>query len=352
VSTEFAVARAASRSTAVVYGLDDDDEDDVGDEDDDDDDDSVMLVSEKPAARPPPGKKAPFKCVPGEVLRVMQDRLASNASKNNVASSSLGTLKAMFADLVQCRGPLLKIAKELDHRMEIVGEGKPVLIADLLLKAIPFEVTKRTSSKSEIAATFVKSWSVLSGIVANSSLSRDLTHQLEAYLSLMGRLESTAEHAITEADEVEKNGKSFRLTGSELHRTMLKDRATKPIPAMSSCAKCGHCLVDEPFSNKETARLNKTMRDNWAKDHAQHEEYIKTGRNPLLDKNGKAVAKHKNPTLLSELLVCHCWQNTIEAFAGGKECFFGCYDTKTKTQFRPGKCPVCVCRCHFVCHKE
>ena len=36
VSTEFAVARAASRSTAVVYGLDDDDEDDVGDEDDDD----------------------------------------------------------------------------------------------------------------------------------------------------------------------------------------------------------------------------------------------------------------------------------------------------------------------------
>jgi hypothetical protein len=137
-------------STAVVYGLD---EDDVGD--DDDDDDSVMLVSEKPAARPPPGKKAPFKCVPGEVLRVMQDRLASNASKNNVASSSLGTLKAMFADLVQCRGPLLKIAKELDHRMEIVGEGKPVLIADLLLKAIPFEVTKRTSSKSEIAATFM-----------------------------------------------------------------------------------------------------------------------------------------------------------------------------------------------------
>ena len=117
--------------------------------DDDNDDDSVMLVSKKPAARPPPGKKAPFKCVPGEVLRVMQDRLASNASKNNVASSSLGTLKAMFADLVQCRGPLLKIAKELDHRMEIVGEGKPVLIADLLLKAIPFEVTKRTSSTAQ-----------------------------------------------------------------------------------------------------------------------------------------------------------------------------------------------------------
>jgi len=79
-------------STAVVYGLDDDDEDDVGDEDDDNDDDSVMLVSEKPAARPPPGKKAPFKCVPGEVLRVMQDRLASNASKNNTVVNLMPTL--------------------------------------------------------------------------------------------------------------------------------------------------------------------------------------------------------------------------------------------------------------------
>ena len=258
----------------------------------------------------------------------------------------------MLADLVQCRGPLIKIATELDHRMEIVGDGKPVLIANLLRQALPFEITKRTSSKSGIAETFVKSWAILSGIVANKNLGHELTHQLESYLSLMGRLESTAEHVLTKADEVDKNGKSIKLTGSELHRTMLKDRTSKPIPAMSSCAKCGHCLVDEPFSNRETARLNKMMQDDWAKDHAQHEEYVKTGRNPLLDKNGKAVAKHKNPTLLSKLLVCHCWQNTIEAFAGGKECFFGCYDAKTKTQFRPGKCPVCVCRCHFVCPKE
>ena len=81
-STKFAAAGAASRSTAAVYDLDDDNEDDdvdVGDE------------SEKPAARPPPGKKASFKCVSGEVLRVMQDRLVSNASKNNVTSSSHGT---------------------------------------------------------------------------------------------------------------------------------------------------------------------------------------------------------------------------------------------------------------------
>jgi hypothetical protein len=353
-STEFAAAGAALRMTAADLDLNDDEDevDDVDDEGDDDGDDSVVLVGKKPAAHPPPGKKAPFKCVSGEVLRVMQDRLVSNASKNNVDSSSHGTLKAMYSDLVKCRGHLVKIAKEVDLRMEIVGDGKPVLIADLLRRALPFEVTKRATSKSGIAETFTKSWAILSGIVANSTLGRTLTHQLEAYLSLMGRLESTAEHAISEADEVGRNSKSVKLTGRELHRPMLGDTATKPIPAMSSCAKCGHCLVDEPFSNRVNARQNKTKQEEWAIDHAQHEEYVKTGRNPLLDKNGKAITKHKNPVLLPELLVCHCWHNTNEAFAGGKECFFGCYDVRTKTQYKPGKCPVCVCLCHFVCDKE
>ena len=72
-STEFAAAGAASRSTAAAYDLDDDDEDDVveiDDEDEDDGDDSVVLVGKKPAAR---SQKASFKCISGEVLRVMQD---------------------------------------------------------------------------------------------------------------------------------------------------------------------------------------------------------------------------------------------------------------------------------------
>ncbi len=55
---------------------------------------------------------------------------------------------------------------------------------------------------------------------------------------------------------------------------MLEDGATKPCLAMSSCAKCGHCLVDKPYSNKENARLNKAKREEpgVAKDHAQHKE--------------------------------------------------------------------------------
>jgi hypothetical protein len=226
------------------------------------------------------------------------------------------------------------------------------MIAELFRQALPFEVTKRTASKAAIAKTFVKSWAILSGIVANTTLGRELTHQLKAYLSLMGRLETTAGLVISEADEVDQNSKSIKLSGCDLQRSMLGDGATKPSTAMSSCAKCGHCLADKPIANKENGRLNKAKREEWAKDLAQHKEYVKTGRNPLLDKNDKVITKHKNPTLLPELLVSHCWQNRNEAFAGGEECFFGCYNPKTKTQYKPGKCPVCVCQCHFVCDKE
>jgi hypothetical protein len=298
-STNFAAAGAISRLTAAVLDLNDneevDDVDDEGEDDDNNEDNSVVLVCKKPAARPSPGKKAPFPCVLGDVLRIMQDRLVSNASKNNVDLSSHGTLKEMYSDLVKCRGPLLKAAKELDHRMEIVGDGKPVKIADLLRQALPFKATKRATSKSGMAKTFVKSWAILSGINANTTLGRKLTHKLEAYLSLTGRLKSTAGRVISKADEVDRNFKSIKLAGCDLHRPMLGDRAIKPSSGMSSCAKCGHCLVNKPFSNRENARLNKIKLEEWANDHAQHEEYVKTGRNPLIDKNGKA----RNPRVLS-----------------------------------------------------
>ena len=351
-STEFAAAGAASRSTAAVFDLDQDDDEDEDYEEDDDGDDSVVLVGKKPAARPPPEKMAPFQCVSGDVLRVMQDRLNSNASKHNVVSSSHATLKTILSSLVESRGDLVKIANELDKRMVVEGDGEPITIATLLLQALPDAVSKRGSSKAAITEIFVKTWAVISGIVANFTFGRKLTHQLAAYLSLMGRLELTAFHAISEANKVDANCKSIKLSGQDLHRMMLEDQGSRPICALSSCAMCGHCLVDEPFSNRESARLNKITRDGWARDHAKFEEYSKSGRDPLLDKNGKVVTKHRNPTLLPELLVCHCWQNKHEAFVGGKKCFYGCVDPKTKTQFKSGTCPVCVCLCHFVCTKE
>ena len=115
--TKFAAAGAASRSTAAVLDLDEDDEDeDEYDNDykeDDDGDHFVVLVGKQPAARPPPWKKAPFPCVLGEVLCIMQDRLISNASRNNVDWSSHGTIMVMYSDLVKCRAPLSKLPRKL-----------------------------------------------------------------------------------------------------------------------------------------------------------------------------------------------------------------------------------------------
>ena len=115
---------------------------------------------------------------------------------------------------------------------------------------------------------------------------------------------------------------------------------------------CRHWLVNKPSSNKENACLNKITQDKWNKDHAMFKKYIKLGHNPLLDKNDKVLTKHKNLTLLFKLLVCHCWHNKHEAFAGGKKCFLNCFDPKVKTWHKLGKCLVCVCLCHFVCSKE
>jgi hypothetical protein len=299
-----------------------------------------MFVGKKPATRPPPGKKTSFQCVLGDVLCVMQDLLNTNASKHNVISSSHTTLKTILSSLVECWGALVKIANELDHRMEIVGDGEPITIATLLRQVLGL-------SKAAITKIFVKAWAVISGIVVNFTFGRKLTHQLKAYLSLMGRLELTTFHAISEANKVGINSKSIKLIGQDLHQMMLEDQSSRPTSALSSCAMCGHCLVDEPFSNRENARLNKVTRDGWAKDHAKFEEYSKSGRDPLLGKNGKVVTKHRNPILLPELLVCHSWHNKHEPFVGGGEVLLWLRGPQDEDPVQAGDVSGVRCACVF-----
>ncbi len=76
---------------------------------------------------------------------------------------SRDTLKTILSNLVKCRGPLIKMAVELDKTMEIAGDGESVLIAVPLHKALPdevlpYEVSKREASKTRISQIF-HSWS-------------------------------------------------------------------------------------------------------------------------------------------------------------------------------------------------
>jgi hypothetical protein len=111
------------------------------------------------------------------------------------------------------------------------------------------------------------------------------------YLSLMARAESMARHIISEADRADQNGKTIKLPSLEMNRMFLADRGTRSTHRFSSCAMCGHGLVDEPNCNKESARQNKLIDVKWAADCNKIDEYIKTGCNPLLDKNGAMLKR-------------------------------------------------------------
>ena len=158
-----------------------------------------------------------------------------------------------------------------------------------------------------------------------------------------------ARHAIYEANNADKNSKSHKLSSHAMERSYLADRGTKPPPKYCLCAKCGHVLVDEPPMNKDVARKDRQLEEKWKADRTIIDNYNNTGLNPLLDSKGAIVTKLRNPTYGDKVIMCHCWQNFQSAFAGGSGCLLSCYDSKTKTQYEAGKCPVCLCSCSFVC---
>ncbi len=121
-------------------------------------DDSVVVINKKPPANP--AGKTPFPCILGDVLPIMQDRLNANASKANIDSSSIDTLRLILSKVIECRRTLFKIAIELDNTMEITGDGERVEIAELLHKSTPYSVPKKKSPKGRICEMLVVAWSV------------------------------------------------------------------------------------------------------------------------------------------------------------------------------------------------
>ena len=87
----------------------------------------------------------------------------------------------------------------------------------------------------------------------------DTRHDLQHYLSLLTRIKAVAGREISEADEQDKNAKSVRLPGQAIERMYLTDRGSKPPLRFSTCARCGHSLLDEPPFNKDNSRANKVV---------------------------------------------------------------------------------------------
>jgi hypothetical protein len=186
-----------------------------------DSDVEVVVCTQRPAGNK---GKTPFICLTGDILRVMQDRLNKNFSQGDPNSISIETMKSSVGRVVERRAYLLELAGGLDASMEIPNAGE-ITIKDLLSKVIPIHIPVKIT-KIKVCQIMTDIWSVLQVVVANVSIRKDASHDLQRYLDLMMRVEATARRAISEADERDKNAKSIKLHCTTMERMYLKGRGT------------------------------------------------------------------------------------------------------------------------------
>jgi hypothetical protein len=297
-----------------------------------------VVINEPPRVVGNKGK-TPFVCLSGNVRNVISDKLNKNWSKVNPNSSSTETMRVTIQSLIVNREYLISLAGGLDATME-TPDGGGLTIKDMLTRAIHINIPAKTG-KSKLCKVMVNVWAVFKPVSANVSIGHVEMHDLQQYIKLMTRVEMTVRREIQEADKVDKNSKTYKLSSHVIERMYLADRGKKPPSRFSLCAKCGHSLVDEPPFNKDVARKDKKLEEKWKADKIVIKNYDKTSLNPLLDSKGAIVTKLKNPTYGDKVIMCHCWQNFQLAFVGGSGCLLSCYDSKTKIQYEAGKCPVC-----------
>jgi hypothetical protein len=127
----------------------------------------------------------------------------------------------------------------------------------------------------------------------------------------------TVRHEIQEADQVDKNFKTHKISSHAMERKYLADRGAKPPSRFCSFAKCGHSLVGEPPFNKDVAHKNKKPEEKWKADKIVIKNYDKTGLNLLLDSKGAIATKLKKPTYGDKVIMCHCWQNSSQHWQVG-----------------------------------
>jgi hypothetical protein len=222
----------------------------------------------------------------------------------------------------------------------------------MLTGAIPINTPPIKTTKSKLCSLMVDVWTVLRPVTVNMSIGRVEMHDLQQYIKLLSRIEMLASRKIHEADNADQNSKTHKLSAHAMDRRYMADQGTRPLSRLGSCAMCGHLLVDKLPSNKDIACKDKQIQVKWQTDWMKVKEYTKTGLNPLLDAKGAIVTTLKNPTFGNEVLMCHCWQNFNSAIAAGTECVFNCYDSRSKTQYEAGKCPICHCQMYLCLHKE
>ena len=163
--------------------------------------------------------KTPFICLTGDILRIMQVRLNKNFTQGDPNSTSIETMKSSVGRVVERKAYLLELAGGLDASMEIPNAGE-ITIKDLLSKVIPIHIPVKIT-KIKVCQIMTDIWLVLQVVVANVSIRKDASHDLQRYLDLMMRVEATARRAINKTDERDKNAKSIKLHCTAMERMYL-----------------------------------------------------------------------------------------------------------------------------------
>ena len=105
----------------------------------------------------------------------------------------------------------------LNASMQIPNAAGVTTIRDLLSKATPLSDPTKIL-KCKVCQIMVDVWGVLQVVVANVSIGKDVSHNLQQYLDLMMRVEAMMRRKISKADALDKNAKSIKLPGKAMDR--------------------------------------------------------------------------------------------------------------------------------------
>ena len=111
-------------------------------------------------------------------------------------------------------------------RWRLLMEGG-LIIKDILTRAILINIPANMG-KSKLCKVMVNVWAVFRLVSASVSIGRVEMHYLQQYIKLMTRVEMMARREIQEADQVDKNSKTYKLSSHLIKRMYLADRRTKP----------------------------------------------------------------------------------------------------------------------------
>ena len=276
-----------------------------------------------------------------QVLVVFKSLLNKNQHADNPHTHNKSFFNNITDKLIDHAPQMLKKAHSVDVAKGFSGNNS---LTSLLRKAIPPRVPKAVS-KAKMVDIFTAVWQVLRLIIykTEGAFNRQLLHDLEDYIGLMERTESTAKASHEEDRAKKEHAKSIKISAAEARLGYLQDGAKKPPPQFSKCAKCGmDGCVHEPPSNVTNHQQNKVTTREWRAHNNWIEEYINKERDDPFMLNGKIITKPlPPPTLKDELLVC-CAAKMTHSAAGGYQCAT-CSDRS---------CAMCKNMCRFVSYKR